>query len=67
MNNQTLIPNDPVKGAAAIVNLLKAEEPPVHAALGADALGGMRNKLQTLEQELATWEDNATSTAYPQD
>lgn len=58
-------PNDPAKGAAAIVALLKADTPPLHAALGADALAGMRSKLKSLDVELATWEANATSTGRP--
>ncbi|MGD1898622.1 MAG: SDR family NAD(P)-dependent oxidoreductase [Phormidesmis sp.] len=57
-------PNDPIKGATAIINLLEADEPPVHAALGADALGGMRQKLDNLKAELDAWEANATSTTY---
>ena len=56
-------PNDPVKASHAIMNLLESENPPVNTALGADALGGMRNKMKGLEAELSSWEDNATSTA----
>ena len=56
-------PNVPEKGAAAIVALMEAEQPPVHAALGADAMGGMRRKMAGIEQELVTWQDNAASTA----
>lgn len=57
-------PNDPAKGAMAIIHLLEADEPPVHAALGADALGGMRKKLADIQAELDAWEANAMSTAY---
>lgn len=56
-------PNDPAKGAAAIIQLMQAENPPIHAALGADAQGGMRKKLANIEAELSLWEANATSTA----
>ncbi len=56
-------PNDPVNGAAAIVALMESDNPPVHAALGADAMGGMRQKIANLEAELHHWEANAASTA----
>lgn len=56
-------PNDPAKGAAAIIQLIQTDHPPVHAALGADAQGGMRKKLANIEAELSLWEANATSTA----
>lgn len=57
-------PNDPVKGADAIINLIQSDQPPVHAALGGDALGGMRKKMSDIEAQLTTWESNATSTAF---
>ncbi|MEM6328609.1 MAG: SDR family NAD(P)-dependent oxidoreductase [Planctomycetota bacterium] len=56
-------PNHVAKGAAAIINLLEADNPPVHAALGADALKGMRTKMKHVQEQLAAWEDNANSTA----
>jgi NAD(P)-dependent dehydrogenase (short-subunit alcohol dehydrogenase family) len=51
------------KGAAAIVHLMEADQPPLHAALGADAMGAMRGKMAAVERELAGWRDNAVSTA----
>lgn len=60
-------PNDPVKGAAAIVRLMEADSPPIHAALGADAQGGMRKKLADIEAELSLWENNAVSTTRDPD
>lgn len=56
-------PNVPEKGATAIINLMEADKPPVHAALGADAMGGMRRKMASVEQELVEWAANASSTA----
>jgi NAD(P)-dependent dehydrogenase (short-subunit alcohol dehydrogenase family) len=55
-------PNVPKKGAQAIIQLMEADQPPVHAALGADAMGGMRAKMAKVEQELVQWQNNATST-----
>ncbi len=59
-------PNDPVKAAHAIINLLESENPPINTALGADALSGMRKKIAGLEEELSAWEDNAMSTTKDQ-
>ena len=56
-------PNVPENGADAIIALMEADAPPVHAALGADAMGGMRKKMGDIEGELAAWEANAASTA----
>lgn len=56
-------PNVPEKGALAIIHLMEADHPPVHAALGADAMAGMRAKMAKVEQELVQWHDNAASTA----
>ncbi|MEM6436565.1 MAG: oxidoreductase [Cyanobacteria bacterium P01_D01_bin.115] len=56
-------PNDPAKGAAAIIQLMQTDHPPVHAALGDDAQGGMRQKIANIEAELSLWAANATSTA----
>jgi len=56
-------PNVPEKGAQAIIHLMEADHPPVHAALGADAMAGMRAKIAKIEQELVQWQDNAISTA----
>ncbi|MEM9185511.1 MAG: SDR family NAD(P)-dependent oxidoreductase [Planctomycetota bacterium] len=56
-------PNHVAKGAAAIINLLEADDPPVHAALGEDALKGMRTKMDHVEKQLAAWEENARSVA----
>ena len=62
-NLQGKQPNVPEKGALAIIHLMEADHPPVHAALGADAMGGMRRKMASIEQELVEWQDNAASTA----
>ncbi|MEL7121181.1 MAG: SDR family NAD(P)-dependent oxidoreductase [Bacteroidota bacterium] len=55
-------PNDPTKASKAIINLLESDHPPLHTALGSDALAGMRKKLVNIELELSKWEENAAST-----
>jgi NAD(P)-dependent dehydrogenase (short-subunit alcohol dehydrogenase family) len=38
-------PNDPARGAQAILKAVAAESPPLHLALGSDALGVMQKKI----------------------
>jgi hypothetical protein len=40
--------NDPARGAQAILKVVAAGNPPLHLALGADALGVMRKKIASL-------------------
>jgi len=55
-------PNIPEKGAQAIVELLKAEKPPVHLALGGDAVDTMLGKAESIERDLRAWETVSRST-----
>jgi NAD(P)-dependent dehydrogenase (short-subunit alcohol dehydrogenase family) len=59
-------PNDPVRGARAILKAVAAENPPLHLALGRDALGIIRKKIADLQQDIATWEATSASVAFPQ-
>lgn len=56
--------NDPVKGAAAIVNVATAEYPPSRVQLGADCLAAVEAKLLRMAEDLEQWRDLSTSTAY---
>jgi NAD(P)-dependent dehydrogenase (short-subunit alcohol dehydrogenase family) len=56
-------PGDPDKAAEAILTALDAEEPPGRLVLGEDAVGNVRRRLETLEAELAAWEDVGRATA----
>ncbi|RFU49207.1 oxidoreductase [Paraburkholderia sp. DHOC27] len=56
--------NDPVKGALAIIEALKAPQPPLHLLLGADALELARKQLAALAREFDTWETLTRSTAF---
>lgn len=58
-------PNDPERAAAAIMRVVEAEHPPLHLALGADALGGVRARLDMVRRDIDAWEDVAVSTGYP--
>ncbi len=53
---------DPAQTAAAIIAFVDSgRSPPVRLPLGADAVAAMKAKMQAVADELATWEDFATS------
>jgi NAD(P)-dependent dehydrogenase (short-subunit alcohol dehydrogenase family) len=55
-------PNDPVKGAAAIVKAMDSDSPPLHLLLGGDAVDGMREHHESFLAEVAAWETLSRST-----
>ncbi|WP_433559400.1 SDR family NAD(P)-dependent oxidoreductase [Pseudonocardia xinjiangensis] len=55
-------PNDPAKGAAAILEALAAANPPLHFLLGEDAVDGLRGHHESLLAEVTTWEKLSRST-----
>lgn len=57
-------PNDPERAAEAIIKLIQSDEPPLHLALGPDAIKTINTKIEQLQQELKTWQDISTSTAF---
>jgi NAD(P)-dependent dehydrogenase (short-subunit alcohol dehydrogenase family) len=59
-------PNDPARGAQAILKAVAAESPPLHLALGKDALGVVQKKIASLQDDIATWELTSASVAFPQ-
>jgi hypothetical protein len=56
--------NDPVKGAVAIIEAVKAERPPLHLLLGADALDLARQQLAAMAKDFDEWETLTRSTAF---
>jgi hypothetical protein len=56
-------PNDPVKGAAAILEALDSDRPPLRLVLGGDAVDGLREHHEALLAEVAAWEEISRSTA----
>jgi NAD(P)-dependent dehydrogenase (short-subunit alcohol dehydrogenase family) len=48
-------PNDPVRVAAAIVEAVDADEPPLRLALGTEAVEAIRDKLDAQRRELDAW------------
>ena len=57
-------PGDPVKAAAAIVELASAPEPPLRIQLGRDAFEGVAQKLEFVAQEQRAWREVAVSTDH---
>ncbi|MEV6899173.1 oxidoreductase [Amycolatopsis sp. NPDC051372] len=55
-------PNDPAKGAAAIVKVLQSENPPLHFLLGEDAIDGLHQHNEALLADVATWESLSRTT-----
>ncbi|TDG03159.1 oxidoreductase [Paraburkholderia guartelaensis] len=53
---------DPQKAARAMLAAIAADRPPTHLLLGSDALGLVRDKLSTLEDEIRAWESVTVST-----
>ncbi|GGR74126.1 short-chain dehydrogenase/reductase [Micromonospora fulviviridis] len=56
-------PNDPVKGAAAILKVLDSDRLPLRLLLGGDAVDGLREHHEALLAEVAAWEETSRSTA----
>jgi NAD(P)-dependent dehydrogenase (short-subunit alcohol dehydrogenase family) len=54
---------DPAKGAAALIQLATAPNPPVHLLLGEDAYGMAEAKIKNLQQDMASWKDLSFATA----
>lgn len=58
-------PNDPARGAAAILRVVASANPPLHLALGQDALGVMAKKAAGLQADMDAWREVSASVAYP--
>jgi NAD(P)-dependent dehydrogenase (short-subunit alcohol dehydrogenase family) len=49
-------PGDPVRAAQAIIDVVESPNPPGHLVLGKPGLNMVRQKLDTLQGEITTWE-----------
>ncbi len=56
-------PNDPVKAAEALIELSKAQQPPVHFLLGIETHEFLNNKIETLKKDAENWKSLTESTA----
>lgn len=57
-------PGDPAKAAQAIMAALDSEDTPLRLPLGADAVEGVRGKLDSVRAELDRWEGVSRATAF---
>ncbi|OBF01357.1 oxidoreductase [Mycobacterium sp. 852002-10029_SCH5224772] len=57
-------PGDPVKAAAAIVDVVSADEPPVHLLLGSDCVAAVENKISELQADIDAWRHVSLSTDH---
>lgn len=57
-------PGDPVKLAAAMIELVDAPNPPLRLPLGTDTLAGIEAKNAFVAQEMATWRALSASTNF---
>lgn len=57
-------PGDPVKGAQAIVDIIRAGNMPRRLALGEDAVNGILHKLANVKNDVETWRQASLSTAF---
>jgi NAD(P)-dependent dehydrogenase (short-subunit alcohol dehydrogenase family) len=56
-------PNDPARVAAAIIEAVESDDPPLRLALGEEAVEAIREKLDDHSRELDRWEELSTATA----
>jgi NAD(P)-dependent dehydrogenase (short-subunit alcohol dehydrogenase family) len=57
---------DPDRAAHAILELVRAEQPPVHLLLGTDALRRAREKVDSVIEEMDRWEEATRGTDFPE-
>ena len=57
-------PNDPARGARAIIQAVEAEDPPLRLPLGPEAFQMIRAKLDEQRRELDVWEPLGAATAF---
>ena len=55
---------DPAKAADAILRLVESADPPAHLPLGPDAVQSIRDKIATLQAEMAAWEAVSLGTNF---
>jgi NAD(P)-dependent dehydrogenase (short-subunit alcohol dehydrogenase family) len=57
-------PGDPAKAAAAILQAIDSQDPPLRLALGNDAVDSIDNALDEAKAELAAWENVGRATVF---
>ncbi|MEN3285208.1 MAG: hypothetical protein V7607_6348 [Solirubrobacteraceae bacterium] len=57
-------PNDPIRGAEAIIQAIESPNPPLRLALGEQAIEAIRAKLDERRAELDAWAEVGAATAF---
>jgi NADP-dependent 3-hydroxy acid dehydrogenase YdfG len=57
-------PNDPAKAAAAMIQVVESDNPPLRLALGKDSVSLITQKLESMKAELEAWKDVSMNTAF---
>lgn len=57
-------PGDPAKAAAAMIEVVESEKPPLRLLLGTDAIGLWEKKRSETEAEFAAWRQVGAATAF---
>lgn len=57
-------PGDPDKAAQAMIKAVESDNPPLRLALGADAVGVIETKLESVKKELDAWRQVSIDTAF---
>jgi NAD(P)-dependent dehydrogenase (short-subunit alcohol dehydrogenase family) len=57
-------PNDPTRGAEAIIHAVEADNPPLRLALGRDAIEAIRSELDEQRAELDAWAEVGGATGF---
>jgi NAD(P)-dependent dehydrogenase (short-subunit alcohol dehydrogenase family) len=57
-------PNDPTRGAEAIIRAVESDDPPLHLTLGEDAIDAIRAKLDEQRAELDAWAEVGGATGF---
>jgi NAD(P)-dependent dehydrogenase (short-subunit alcohol dehydrogenase family) len=57
-------PGDPDKAAAAMIQVVESDKPPLRLALGADAVDTIAAKLESVKTELDAWKQVSIGTAF---
>ncbi|GFG63070.1 short-chain dehydrogenase/reductase [Mycobacterium kubicae] len=57
-------PGDPVKAAAAIVDIASVPNPPVHLLLGSDCVQAVEDKIRQLQADIDAWRSVSLSTDH---
>jgi NAD(P)-dependent dehydrogenase (short-subunit alcohol dehydrogenase family) len=60
-------PGDPARGAAAIISVVDAAEPPLRLLLGSDAFQLAEGRLEALKKNFDAWKHLSVGTDFPKD